>query len=916
MNKITKCLMLATALFVGFTVKASAVSAATLVKEDSGYFYDRMEGDGSNHHSWHWSHYEMDGEVAYCIEPNVPEGVTYPQVDWAGTGLPNSIKERLLLIGYYGYTYPGHQTEEYRAATQGMIWDVIIGNGNHTQFSTQRWGAGTKFDVSAEEAEINRLISTHSTRPSFNAGVYKLQLGETLTLTDTNNVLSEFDISVSGAEYNVNGNTLTIKPTTSGTIDVSFNKRMPYKSSYKLFAGDGIQNMLVPGMVDPVIARIRINSYSSPVEIFKKDKETNSSNSQGQAVLKGARYGIYEQETGKLVDIIETDQEGYAKSNPVLGWNSYYLQEISPSEGYLLDPTRYNFDMRGKESETIDVFETVVKNYVSILKQYEFVDGNTTFLNAEQNITFEILYPNGTKFDEITTDKNGYATINLPYGVWKLHQVNTTTGYEKIYDFYITVDYDSEKEQYYNILNNSLNAYLQVVKVDSETGKTIAITDTTFKIFNKDKNQYVSQFVGGKVYDEFKTDETGKFMTYLKLESGNYKLIEVSSPSGYVMDKNGIDFTIGNDTHFAYTTYGPIITMYVKNTPIKGQIEIYKKGELFAVEDETFNYNNRVTLEGIVYNIYAEEDIKSSDGNHLYYEKGTLVGTMTTNKDGYAISELLPLGKYKVVEAKTNDFYVLDETEYHIELTEKDNKTEVVYSSHEMTNILKKGSLEFTKTDLVTGEPIPNTVIEVYTENNQKIFEGITDENGKIIIKNLSVGQKYYIIEKNPATGYIITDEKVYFEITEDGEVVKAEMKNKPITGGLEFTKVDFSTNDPIPNTLIEIYSVDDEENPIFSGRTNEDGKIIIDELRYGKYYIVEKETASPDYILNTERMYFEILEDGEIVKCTMVNELAPVPVPNTGISDNLSIVIQLAGTLVIISGIGAIIYANKKRKK
>lgn len=97
--------------------------------------------------------------------------------------------------------------------------------------------------------------------------------------------------------------------------------------------------------------------------------------------------------------------------------------------------------------------------------------------------------------------------MNLPYGVWKFHQVNTTTGYEKIYDFYITVNETSEKEQYYNILNNTLYAYLQVIKVDSETGKTIAIANTTFKILNTDTNQYVSQYVGGKVYSEFKTDE-------------------------------------------------------------------------------------------------------------------------------------------------------------------------------------------------------------------------------------------------------------------------------------------------------------------------------------------------------------------------------------------------------------------------
>lgn len=914
MKKITKYMLFAFALLLGLTVKATAVSAATLDYDFTGYYYERFDQNGNNYSSWRLEDYRIDGETAYCIEPGIPEGNPMYPADWSATGLSDSIKERVLLIGYYGQTYPGHNTVKYKAAAQGMIWATILGNNTTVKFSSARYGEGTPLDISAEKAEIERLISHHYDRPSFNAGVYKLQVGETLTLTDTNNVLGQFDINVDGAEYSVDGNNITIKPTKDGAIDISFTKKMPYTKSYRVFVGSGIQNMLVPGMVDPVIAKIRINSYYSPVELIKKDKETNTTVAQGQATLKGAKYGVYEQSTGKLITTIETNEEGYAKSNPVLSWNDYYLQEISPSEGYLLDNTKYNFDMRGKESETVEVFETVVKNYISILKQYEFVDGDTTFLNAEKDITFEIFYPNGDKFDEITTDKNGYATINLPYGVWKFHQVNTTTGFAKIYDFYITVDYNSEQEQYYNILNNALSAYLQVFKVDSETGKTIAIKDTTFKIYNIDKKQYVSQFVGGKVYSEFKTDENGKFTTYLKLESGNYRLIEVSSPKGYLLDEKGVEFTIGNDTHFAYTTYGPFITMYVKNTPIKGKIEIFKSGEIFTAENDSFNYDNTKKLEGIVYNIYADEDIKSSDGNYLYYEKDTLVGTMTTNSDGYAVSEALPLGKYRVVESRTDDNYVLDTTEYHIELNEKDNKTEVVYNSSEMTNLLKKGTLEFTKTDLVDGQPIPFTTIQVFTENNEKIFEGTTDENGKIIIKNLSVGQKYYIIESEAATGYVITDEIVYFEIKDNGEVVKAEMKNKPIIGKLEFTKVDFSTNQPIPNTLIEIYSIDDEETPIFSGRTDDNGMIIIDELRYGKYFILEKETGTPDYILNPERMYFEILEDGQVVKCTMVNELAPIEVPNTGVKDYY-IIVQIIGTLIVFGGIGVMICANKKRK-
>ena len=906
MSKIGKYFLLAFGLMVAFAVKAQPVSAATLHQENTQYFYDRY--DHGNEVSWYWKHYEMDGEIAYCIEPNVIEGTTYSQGSYSATGLPDSIKERLLLIGYYGYTYPGHQTEQYRAATQGMIWDVIIGEGANTHFTTARYGAGNPFDVSAEKAEIERLIAHHYDRPSFNAGVYRLQVGQSLTLTDTNNVLSNFDISVSGAEYSVNGNTLTIKPTTDGTINLSMTKKQPYANSYKLFVGDGIQNMMVPGTVDPVVAGIRIKSYRSTVEVEKLDKETNTNVAPGQATLKGATYGVYEKSTGNLVTKITTDENGYAKSDAVLTYNEYYLQEIDASTGYLLDNTRYEFDMREKENESVDVFEKVVKNYISILKQYEFVDGQTTFLNAEKGIKFEIYYPNGTLFDTITTDKNGYASLNIPYGVWKFHQVNSTTGYEKIYDFYITVDYDSEQEQYYNILNNALSAYLQVFKTDIETGKTIALANTTFKIYNKDTKQYVSQFVGGKVYSEFKTDENGVFVTYLKLVAGNYKLIEVTSPKGYVLDENGLDFTIGNDTHYAYTTYGPFVTFYYKNSPIKAQIEVIKEGEVFNVENGTFNYDETTTLEGIKYNIYANEDIKSSDGNYLYYNEGDLVGTITTNADGYAISEKLPLGKYKVVEVETNEDYVLDETEYFVVLTEKDNKTPIVYSSLEMTNKLKKAKVEITKTDLVNGDVIPNTILEVYTEDDELIFTGKTDKEGKIVIDELKLG-KYYILEKEASTGYVITDEKVYFELKENGEIVKAEMKNKPITSTIEITKIDISTSEPLPNTLIEVYN--DKDELVYSGRTNEEGKIIIEELRYGKYYFIEKE-APEGYTLNSEKMYFEVLEDGEIVKCTMTDEKIVVEVPNTFKSDYMPLI--MFGISVI--GLGAVAYGIKKSKK
>ena len=792
MNKIKKYFLVAFGLAFAVMIKTPIVNAANLDYSFTGYYYERFDQDGNNYASWKLEDYYVDGETSYCIEPGTPEGTPIYPASWSDTGISNNVKERVLLIGYYGEQYPGHKTLRYKAATQGMIWATILGNNTTIRYSTERYGEGDILDVSSEMAEIERLIAHHYDRPSFNAGVYKLQVGETLTLTDTNNVLQNFDISVSGAEYSVNGNTLTIKPTTDGTINLSMTKKQVYTSPYKLFVGDDKQNMFVPGTVDPVIARIRVNSYYSTVEINKKDKETNTNVAQGQATLENAIYGVFEKSTGNQVSTITTDSSGYGKSDKVLSYNEYYIQEISSSNGYLLDNTRYDINLKGKENESIDVFEQILKNYISILKQYDYVDGNTTFLNAEKDITFEIYYPNGDKFSEITTDKNGYATINLPFGVWKFHQINSNTGYEKIYDFYITVDYDSEEEQYYNILNNALSAYLQVFKTDLETGKTIALKDTTFKIYNKDTQSYVSQFVGGKVYDEFKTDEEGKFITYLKLVAGNYKLIEVNSPKGYLLDENGMDFTIGEDTHYAYTTYGPFITLHFENVSIKGQIEIIKSGETFKIENGTFNYNEKISLDNISFNIYAYEDIKSSDGNFIYYNAGDLVETITTNEDGYAISMELPLGKYLVKEVSTKDEFVLDDEEHIIEITELDNKTAIVYSKLEMTNLLKKGTLEFTKTDLVTGEVIPNTTIEIYTENDELIFTGETDENGKIVIDNLKVG-KYYILEKNAPEPYILNDEKMWFEILENGEIVKAVMQDEKIVV-------------EVPNTIKEEY--------------------------------------------------------------------------------------------------------------
>lgn len=860
-----------------------------------------------------------DNAFVYCLQPFVDIDNNLPYYNIARSDYElylNMSKEqfrKVNLYAYYGYGYGNHNDAKWYAITQVLIWrtadpssqffftDTLNGNRNDSLFAN-------------EIAELENLVNTHYVKPEFdNVSNIKLPITNTISINDKNNKLSEYKIeSQNNVSASISGNTLNITATEIGNASIKLKKTdTKFSVPPVVYFSDHSQNVFRLGAYDPLEVDLNLEVIGGKVAIQKVDSETLKNYAQGQATLKGAVYGVFKEDGTKLAEIT-TDENGYAKSDYLPCIGKLYIQEIKESLGYELDSTKYYFELTKDNLEpTIQVKEKVIKNYISILKQYDNVDGTTQFLNAEENIKFEIYYPNGTKYGEITTDKNGYATLDIPYGVWKFHQVNSNTGFEKIYDFYITVNENSELEQYYNILNNKLSAYLQVFKVDSETGKTIELANTTFKILNVDTNKYVSQYVGGKVYSEFKTDETGKFITYLKLEAGNYKLIEVSSPNSYLINTDGLPFTIGNDTHYNYTTYGAFITVYFKDTPIKGQVEINKMGEEFVPDNGSFSYE-KVTLENVVFNIYADEDIKTADGKHLYYSKGTLVDVITTDKNGYAISKKLPLGKYKLVEAKTDSTHVLDSEEYHFELTEIDNKTAVVYKSFNILNKYQKGELEFTKTDLISGEAIANTKIEIYTDSDELIFSGLTDKDGKIVIKNLPVNQKFYILESEPATGFVKTDEKVYFEIKENGEIVKASMTNKPITGKLEFTKIDISTSEPLPNTLIEIYNVKTNEL-VFSGRTDENGKIVIDGLRFSDYVLYEKE-APESYLLNEEPMYFSIKEDGEIIKCTMTNEKIIVEVPNTEKNDNF--LVEIISGIICISGIGIIIYARKKSEE
>ena len=292
------------------------------------------------------------------------------------------------------------------------------------------------------------------------------------------------------------------------------------------------------------------------VEVTKQDSETTSA--QGDGTLAGAVYGLYKD--GKLADTYTTDENGYFKTKEYVCGN-YTVQEISPSEGYLLDETVYSV---GAEAENyciehnslpMTVTEDVIKGNIAIIKHSD--DGSTQIETPEVGAEFEVYlkstgsYENAAEIerDHLTCDENGFAqTKDMPYGVYTVHQTVGWEGTEFIADFDVNI---SENEQTYRYLINNakFESYIKIVKVDSETGKTIPYEGAGFEIYdsNGQKISMTFAYPTPTTIDTFYTNSEGYLITPEVLPYGEYSLIEVQAPYGYALDKTPVAFSVSSE---------------------------------------------------------------------------------------------------------------------------------------------------------------------------------------------------------------------------------------------------------------------------------------------------------------------------------------------------------------------------------
>ncbi len=769
------CLFLS--IFSFASLNTEEVKAYTLTKDFSGYYYERDNETKTNYYAGTLKNFLLDGQVAYCIEPGVTAGSTYSTAEtWEHSKLAPEIQKDIALYAYYGYDYPGHQKLKYRAATQALIWERILNDKSVVTFSTGEKGTGEKKDVTTEKNEILELVKAHDKVPSFNGESQWAALGNGAVFTDSNGVLNDFEVvSSDGAMTMFQGNNFLVYPKHAGISTIKLRKKSKYQSNFKVFFSKTYQDILVAGSAYPVEATVTVEATGGQIKIEKVDADSLTNKAQGEATLQGAVYEIYT--IGReLVTTITTDENGHAETAHDIPIGMYIIKELSPSLGYELDDTEYSVNVTTISEFTVLAKEKVKKKAFRFIKVLS--SNQTGQMQPEVGVEFGIFDLAGNLLFQKQTDSEGKVEFELPYGHYVLKQLTAYENYEKIANYYFDVLASGEETKIF--ADKKISARLKIIKIDAENGKAIPQAHIKFKIFDVQNNKYVTQILSypeQKVIDVFETDKNGVLLLPYALEAGKYIIEEVNEPIlGYLWNNQKSEFTIDENTVLENTVdYGPILTIKFKNTPVKGEITVVKKGHFLDIASGEIK-EKEMPLKDVLFGLYAATDIYDGT-NTLIYHKDELIKTLRTNEDGLLVFTDLYLGSYYLKELATWPNFVLDETIYPITLEYQDQYTEVVKESLVIFNRAYQGQLLFYKLDGETKEPLKDVLIAIYDENDNLVFQGLTDEFGQIIL-DLPMG-KYYLKEVQTLDNYLLNDEKIYFELKEDGEIITCTLENK-----------------------------------------------------------------------------------------------------------------------------------------
>ncbi|SQC06305.1 collagen adhesin [Clostridium perfringens] len=577
------------------------------------------------------------------------------------------------------------------------------------------------------------------------------------------------------------------------------------------------------------------------VEITKIDEETGEP-------LEGAEFEMVKADTNEVVENMTTKENGKITSG-LHPFGDYIIREIKAPNKYTLNGKEYPVTI-SEHMQTIEITHTnrIIKGRVAINKfDSEFTD--LKLKDAE----FTIYDKNDNEVDKLITDENGYdESIDLNYGDYYMKETKAPVGHklsDKVYDIQIRED---KKVYTFDVPNDVIKGQIQIVKVDSENEEK-PVEGAGFDV----EAVKVDGIETGTVVDHVVTDKDG-FAFTKPLRYGEYKFIETKTPNGY--------WQSDREYHVNITEDNKIYVKYVKNEPIRAKLRVVKTDS----KDNT-------PIEGVKF------QIRNTDTNELVTFKN-FVGilpvptkVLRTDKNGEFITpQNLDYGNYVLEEAEPKEGYVgIEPIPFKIDENAplEDIKDLGTIYTIKVSNDRIIGDVELLKVDSETKEPLADvnfkfTCIDGFMKD--QTWDLTSNEDGKINLKGLEYG-KYRVDEVSTLWNYVLNKEPLYFEIKENGQVVKLEMENKKIRANVELIKIDADTKRPLEGGVFELWN---GEKLVGEYTTNKDGKISLEGLEAGNYYW--KEVKAPNnYILDEDKaLNFEIIEDGKTITTTVENKV------------------------------------------
>ena len=757
-----------------------------------------------------------------------------------------------------------------------------------------------------------------------------------IRLTKTNSNPSMGDYSLKGAVFEIrNAQDKLVDTITTDASGLANSKELPlgsYTVSEKTAPYGFVRNKNTFGAqltyagqtvsvtyTDVVIAE---RPQTGKITVIKMDAETGTI-AQGDATLAGAVFEVFASDKSTLMDTIycAADVKATTKELPL---GTYYVREKTPPVGYNLNCDFHKVDIvyAGQEIEVTgssrDLENEVIKGQIAITKHLDEPMEGYDDPQIEQPLegaVFQIYLKaagsyedaKDTERDLLTTNAHGYAiSKKLPYGIYTVKEIEAPSDVKLVEPFDVFIS--QEGKIYRFILNDiAFRALIKVVKVDAETGKTIPAAGTTFRIRDLATGEWVSQHINYPTpmdLTEFETAPDGTLVLPEPLKSGEYELVEIAAPRGYLLSQEPVKFTV-------HSSNGQeMVTVTMANKPAMGKTTVEKTGNILtgAKEIETIFGPQYLPLfemgylVGAEFDVVASEDIVTPDGT-VRAKKGDVVDHIVTGEGGAATSKELYLGEYELVETHCPENYVLDPMPHPVSLVYEDQTVAVVTSQIGITNARQLIEIELLKKmegfdafdmfeDVIFGL---YTAEDIYAENGDLLVPkdsliltqdslmalAALDTDGKGRFEGELPFAKYYVLELQTAEGFILNNTKYPVDASYTGEnnvVTRIKVNggepivNKRALGELRILKLDAHTHEPLQGAKFGLYQGDEK---IGEGVTDENGYVKFTDLPCGEYQVRELE-APEGYVLVEEIWTINIREDGQKVLLEVLNQKQP----------------------------------------